>query len=100
MAGTAGPTSVLEPILAHVGDRAAGVEHLAGDDSLGFMTKWLRSTGHQTRSAGIRANIDCSAKAVDRLIERTEQLAERHGRRVVLIGQSRRKVLADALVVL
>ena len=28
---------------------------LAGDDSLGFMTTWLRRTGHQTRSAGIRA---------------------------------------------
>jgi pimeloyl-ACP methyl ester carboxylesterase len=62
---------------------------LAGDDSLGLMTTWLRRTGHQTRSAGIRANVDCSAKAVDKLIERTEELAERHGRRVVLIGQSR-----------
>ena len=62
---------------------------LAGDDSLGMMTAWLRRTGHTTKSAGIKSNIDCSAKAVDKLIERTELLAERHGRRVVLVGQSR-----------
>ena len=34
---------------------------LAGDDSLGLMTRWLRRTGHQTRSAGIRSNVACSA---------------------------------------
>ena len=72
---------------------------LAGDDSLGFMTKWLRRTGHQTRSAGIRANIDCSARAVERLSERTEELAERYGRRVVLIGQSRGGTFARVLAV-
>jgi hypothetical protein len=62
---------------------------LAGDDSLGLMTKWLRRTGHQTRSAGIRANVDCSANAVDKLLARVEDQAERRGRRVALIGQSR-----------
>ena len=72
---------------------------LAGDDSLGLMTKWLRRTGHQTRSAGIRANIDCSGNAVTKLIERTEQLAERHGRRVVLIGQSRGGTFARVMAV-
>ena len=37
---------------------------LAGDDSLGLMTQWLRRTGHRTKSAGIRSNIDCSEAAV------------------------------------
>jgi pimeloyl-ACP methyl ester carboxylesterase len=72
---------------------------LAGDDSLGFMTSWLRRTGHHTKSAGIRANIDCSAKAVDKLLERTEALAERHGRRVVLVGQSRGGTFARVMAV-
>jgi triacylglycerol lipase len=72
---------------------------MAGDDSLGFMTKWLRRTGHQTRSAGIRSNTDCSARAVEKLIERTEQLAERHGRRVTLIGQSRGGTFARVIAV-
>ena len=62
---------------------------LAGDDSLGVMTKWLRRTGHHTSSAGMRINIDCSAAAAERLEERLEQLAERQGRRVAIVGQSR-----------
>jgi pimeloyl-ACP methyl ester carboxylesterase len=72
---------------------------MAGDDSLGLMTKWLRQTGHQTRSAGIRSNTDCSARALEKLFERTEQLAERHGKRVVLIGQSRGGTFARVMAV-
>jgi pimeloyl-ACP methyl ester carboxylesterase len=62
---------------------------LAGDDSLGLMTRWLRRTGHHTRKAGIRSNVGCSAQAVDRLEERLETMAEMSGRRVAIIGQSR-----------
>ncbi len=62
---------------------------LAGDDSLGVMTKWLRRTGHHTSSAGMRINIDCSAAAAERLEERLERLAERQGQRVAIVGQSR-----------
>ena len=72
---------------------------LAGDDSLGLMTSWLRRTGHRTRSAGMRWNVDCSSAAADRLGERLECLADRHGQRVAIIGQSRggnfAKVLAQ-----
>ena len=95
-----------DPIWKGAGVRSGGGQpvllmpgFLAGDDSLGFMTTWLRRTGHQTRSAGIRANVDCSAKAVEKLIERTEQLAERHGRRVVLVGQSRGGTFARVIAV-
>jgi triacylglycerol lipase len=95
-----------DPIYNGDGVRSAGGQpvllipgFLAGDDSLGFMTKWLRRTGHRTRSAGIKANVDCSGKAVDRLLERTEALAERHGRRVVLIGQSRGGTFARVMAV-
>src|ERR687884_1529481 len=52
---------------------------LAGDDSLGIMTRWLRRTGHHTRKAGIRSNVDCSAVAVERLEGRPGAMAE--GRR-------------------
>jgi pimeloyl-ACP methyl ester carboxylesterase len=62
---------------------------LAGDGSLGQMTQWLRRTGHRTSKAGIRSNIDCSSKAVDRLGERLEVMAEANGQRVAVIGQSR-----------
>src|ERR1700716_398684 len=72
---------------------------LAGDDSLGVMTQWLRRTGHHTRKAGIRSNIDCSALAAERLSERLETLAETTGRRVAIIGQSRGGNLAKVLAV-
>jgi pimeloyl-ACP methyl ester carboxylesterase len=95
-----------DPIYSGEGVRSAGGQpallipgFLAGDDSLGLMTKWLRRTGHQTRSAGIRANIGCSGQAIDKLLERTEEMAERHGRRVVLIGQSRGGTFARVMAV-
>ena len=72
---------------------------LAGDDSLGVMTKWLRRTGHHTSKAGIRANVNCSARAADLLEIRLERLAERQGRRVAIIGQSRGGHFARVLAV-
>src|SRR5215207_1930497 len=70
---------------------------LAGDGTLGTMTQWLRAAGYRTKRAGIRANVSCSEVACARLEERLECLAERTGRRVVIIGQSRGGVLAKAL---
>jgi triacylglycerol lipase len=72
---------------------------LAGDDTLGLMTRWLRKTGHYTRKAGMRANIDCSNAAVDRLTERLECLADARGERVAIIGQSRGGNFAKVLAV-
>jgi triacylglycerol lipase len=72
---------------------------LAGDDSLGVMTRWLRRTGHHTRKAGIRANINCSEVAVNRLEERVEVLAECHEQKVAIVGQSRGGNFARVLAV-
>ena len=62
---------------------------LAGDDSLALMTRWLRSTNHYAKRAGIRMNVDCSERAVGRLEEKVEELVERQGQRAAIIGQSR-----------
>jgi pimeloyl-ACP methyl ester carboxylesterase len=70
---------------------------LAGDGSLATLTHWLRSSGYHTKRAGIRANISCSEAACARLEQRLELLAERTGRRVVVLGQSRGGVFAKAL---
>ncbi len=70
---------------------------LAGDDSLGVMTKWLRRTGHHTRKAGMRANVDCSEAAVTRLEERVEVLAECREQKVAIVGQSRGGTLARVI---
>src|SRR3954471_6836828 len=67
---------------------------LAGDGSLGTLTKWLRANGYWTSRAGIRANVGCSQEACRRLEERLEALADRTGEKVAIIGQSRGGVLA------
>jgi triacylglycerol lipase len=70
---------------------------LAWDGSLGTMTQWLRTAGYRTKRAGIRANVACSEVACTRIEERLECLAERTGRRVVIVGQSRGGAFAKAL---
>src|SRR4051795_5562178 len=72
---------------------------LAGDDSLGLMTQWLRKTGHHTKSAGIRWNVDCSSACADRLAERLQCLADASGQKVAIIGQSRGGNMAKVLAV-
>jgi pimeloyl-ACP methyl ester carboxylesterase len=72
---------------------------LAGDDSLGLMTRWLRRTGHHTRKAGMRSNINCSEIAVNRLEERAEVLAECRDQKVAIVGQSRGGNFARVLAV-
>src|SRR5436190_17614142 len=93
-----------DPIYKGVGVEDAGGQpvllipgFLAGDDSLGVITQWLRRTGHRTRKAGFRSNIDCSEAAVQRLEERIEVMAETRGQKIALIGQSRGGVLAKVL---
>jgi pimeloyl-ACP methyl ester carboxylesterase len=72
---------------------------MAGDRTLATMANWLRANGYWTRRAGIRSNIGCSEKACDLLEQRLEALADRTGRRVAIIGQSRGGVLARAIAV-
>jgi triacylglycerol lipase len=72
---------------------------LTGDTSLAVLRGWLRRRGSRTSSAGIRLNIDCAERAVGRLEVPLRKLAQRTGRRVVVIGQSRGGELARALAV-
>jgi pimeloyl-ACP methyl ester carboxylesterase len=70
---------------------------LAGDGSLALMSNWLKRAGYRPSSAGIRANVDCSAALIERLEKRLERVAEGQGKRAVLIGQSRGGALAKVL---
>lgn len=70
---------------------------LAGDGSLSLMTDWLRRSDYHTKRAGIRANIACSEVTCTRLEQRLEEMAERHGQPVAIIGQSRGGMFAKAL---
>jgi triacylglycerol lipase len=72
---------------------------MAGDTSMAMLRGWLRRRGSRTSSAGIRLNIDCAERAVGRLEVPLRKLAQRTGRRVVVIGQSRGGELARVLAV-
>jgi triacylglycerol lipase len=66
---------------------------LAGDASLTVMAGWLRRRGHRVRTSGIRLNVGCSGRDLDRL----DSVLAAFGEPVVLIGQSRGGTLARAL---
>jgi triacylglycerol lipase len=72
---------------------------MAGDTSMAVLRGWLRRRGSRTSSAGIRLNIDCAERAVGRLEVPLRKLAQRSGRRVVVIGQSRGGELARVLAI-
>jgi len=72
---------------------------LAGDLSLTVMARWLRDIGYRPCRAGIRANVDCTERALLRLEDQLARLAERHERRVRIVGHSRGGTMARILAV-
>jgi triacylglycerol lipase len=72
---------------------------MAGDGSLGVMTKWLRGLGYRTHRAGIKWHVDCSAEVCRGLTEVLERMADKTGQRVTVVGQSRGGLVARALAV-
>jgi pimeloyl-ACP methyl ester carboxylesterase len=70
---------------------------LAGDASLTRLAAWLRTGDFRTYRSGIALNVDCMEPLVERLETRAEDVAQRTGRRVVLIGQSRGGTLGRVL---
>jgi triacylglycerol lipase len=70
---------------------------LAGDGSLGLMAGWLKKGGYRPTRAGMRANVDCSGAALDRLEERLDRIVGEQGSRAAVVGQSRGGGLAKAL---
>ena len=72
---------------------------LTGDQSLGLLGSWLKRSGHRTRRAGMRLNVDCSEAAVGRLERCLERFCEEQGEQAFLIGQSRGGTFARVLAV-
>lgn len=70
---------------------------LAGDLSLAVLYDWLRRIGHRSYRSGIVWNVDCSEAAVRRLARRLEEVADRAGAPVTLVGHSRGGLLSRAL---
>lgn len=81
------PARVAEPVLLVPG-------FLAGDASLGPMSRTLRHHGHRTYRADIRANVGCTLTAARQLEERLEEISQRRGSRVRVVGHSLGGMLA------
>jgi triacylglycerol lipase len=72
---------------------------LAGDVSLGLMAQWLTRIGYRPCRAGMRINVDCTSRAIEGLERQLERYADKHGRAVTIVGQSRGGSLARVLAV-
>jgi len=70
---------------------------MAGDGSLTVLRTWLRKRGHRVSMSGIRINVDCAERAVNRLQAHLNAFAADCGRPVTVIGQSRGGTLARVL---
>lgn len=81
------PVRVGEPVLLVPG-------FLAGDSSLAPMSRTLRHAGFRTYRADIRANVGCTLAAAAQLEERLEEISQRRGSRVRVVGHSLGGMLA------
>jgi triacylglycerol lipase len=81
------PLRATEPVLLVPG-------FLAGDSSLAPMARTLRARGFRTYKADIRANVGCTLAAATQLEERLEEISQRRGSRVRIVGHSLGGMLA------
>jgi pimeloyl-ACP methyl ester carboxylesterase len=72
---------------------------MAGDASLAVLRSWLTRRGHRVSASGMRVNVDCAERIVERLEAQVQAFAAECGEPVVLIGQSRGGSLARVLAV-
>jgi triacylglycerol lipase len=72
---------------------------MAGDQSLRVLAGWLHRRGTPTAAAGIRMNVGCAERMVAGIEARVRTLAERTGKRIAIIGQSRGGALARVAAV-
>src|SRR5689334_13689190 len=61
----------------------------AGEMSLSPAASWLRARGYRPAASGVGFTVGCTAELLAKVLHSTEKHAERTGRPVVLLGQSR-----------
>ena len=72
---------------------------LAGDGSLGLLSRRLRQEGYRTYGSHIRVNAGCTEGVSGLLEQRLESVAERRGSKVTVVGHSLGGMLARGLAV-
>jgi pimeloyl-ACP methyl ester carboxylesterase len=84
------PEHALEPVVLVPG-------FLAGDGTLGLMSRQLRSLGHRTYRSLMHANVGCTREASETLEQRIETIALKRGRKVTIVGHSLGGLMARGL---
>lgn len=69
----------------------------AGDWLMPVMLSWLRRIDYASYRSSIGLHVDCSDRTMSRVLPRVEEIAERHGRPVTLVGHSRGGLLSKAM---
>jgi pimeloyl-ACP methyl ester carboxylesterase len=70
---------------------------MAGDYTLGGMSRHLRGLGYRTYRSGIVANVGCLDRGTSALEHRLEEIAERRERKVAIVGHSLGGMMARGL---
>jgi triacylglycerol lipase len=70
---------------------------IAGDWLMPVMQAWVRRIGYTGYRSSISLHVDCSDRTMTRLLPRIEEVAERHGDKVTLLGHSRGGLLARSV---
>lgn len=70
---------------------------MAGDGSLGLMSRHLRSLGYRTYRSTMHANVGCTLEASEVLEQRIESIALKRGRKVTIVGHSLGGLMARGL---
>lgn len=70
---------------------------MAGDATLTGMARMLRGAGYRTYRSQIRVNFGCTQETAAKLERRIEEIAERRGRKVSIVGHSLGGMLARGL---
>jgi triacylglycerol lipase len=84
------PEHALEPVILVPG-------FMAGDGSLGLMSRHLRGLGYRTYRSMMHANVGCTQDASDALEQRIETIATKRGRKVTIVGHSLGGLMARGL---
>src|SRR4051794_29032113 len=70
---------------------------MAGDYTLGAMSRHLRDLGYRTYRSGIVANVGCLERGTTALESRLEAIADRRERKVAIVGHSLGGMMARGL---
>ncbi len=84
------PEHGLEPVVLVPG-------FMAGDGTLGLMSRHLRSLGYRTYRSLMHANVGCTMAASERLEQRIETIAHKRGGKVTIVGHSLGGLMARGL---